>query len=485
MEAAAAGGDGGAGGGASGEAGDFPQGGGGGGAARGPRVCRDFASKNACNFGDKCKFSHDLSGLTGADGAAAGGAGGASAGGAAGGAAGGGAVADSYEENVQIQSDMVKFLLKDQGSVIGAIHRRFGTSNERIKNSAFEEFVTITVKGPKENVQAAIKAIEHAIGIEGQQRREARYQYAANELEYNKRAISYLLAGNFKNRGTALELSPATLLAVAQTFRFVPPPRIQHFVIYTGALDKEKNERLALLMKPFTAVQALLFAPFNRLDEMEKRASQLKAVFHDVAPVFVQREHSKVDRMRHFEAFKKGNGPPTDAGAVQRLLVTTVDFAKLARKVQIPYVNLVVHYNASDKETYAHQAMCTGRRGRPGISLLFANQEFSKELVEGLRQDNDVTVLDASPASIAAWNTAVAGLTYDAASQPLTEVGDYPEDNWQEELRKEEERMKAEGIVKKEPPKPKPKQKRAPKKDAAGAAPAASAGPTWERAAPK
>jgi len=401
------------------------------------RACRDFHTKGNCGFGAECKFSHDLN-ATGAD----------------------GIQQDSYEENVTIHADMVKFLLKDGGKAIGAIHRQYHTSNERIKNlAAFEEYVTFAVRGQKENVQNAIKAIEHVIGIEGQQRREARYKYASQELEYNLRSIDYLVAGNLKNRGTPLELSPASLLSIAQTFRFTEPPKIKHFVVYAGVTDREKNEKLAPLLKGFKAIQGMLFVAHNRVEEMEKRASATKAAFRDVAPTFVHREYNKEDRMKQFEEFKKGTGV-TDDGLVQRLLVTTNDFAKLARKVPIPFANLVVHFNATDKETYAHQMNCTGRRGKTGISLLVASIEFSKELIEGLKKDNEIVILDGSQASTSAWNQAVSEVGYDATNAPLTEKEDYPGENWQEDLKKQKEKEAAEGKVKQAPPKPKPKQKK-------------------------
>lgn len=418
------------------------------------RACRDFHTKGSCEYGAECKFSHeaDAPGLDAV-------------------------VADSYEENVTIHADMVKFLLKDNGKAIGAIHRQYHTSNERIKQlAAFEEFVTFAVRGTKENVQNAIKAIEHVIGIEGQQRREARYKYASNELDYNLKSIDYLVAGNLKNRGTPLELSAASLLAVAQTFRFVEPPKVRHFVLYAGVTDREKNEKLVPFLKNLKAIQALLFVPHNRIEEMEKRASATKAAFRDVSPTFVHREFSKEDRMKQFEEFKKGTGA-TEEGLVQRLLVTTNDYAKLARKVTIPFANLIVHFNATDKETYAHQMNCTGRRGKVGISLLVASLEFSKELVEGLKKDHEIVILDGSSASAAAWHQAVAEVGYDSVAAPLTEKGDYPGENWQEDLKKEKEKDDAEGKVKQAPPKPKPKAKK-PAKAAVAAAPAA---PAWGR----
>ncbi len=413
---------------------------------RGVRACRDFHTKGSCEYGANCKFSHDLN-AAGAE----------------------GVVADSYEETITIHADMVKFLLKDSGRAIGAIHRQFHTTNERIKNiAAFEEYVTFAVRGAKENVQAALKAIEHVIGVEGQQRREARYKYASHELDYNLKSIDYLVAGNHKNRGTPLELSPASLLAVAQTFRFIEPQKIRHFVVYAGATDREKNEKLLPLIKSFKAIQAMLFVPHNRVEEMEKRASATKAVFRDVAPTFVHREHGKEERMKQFEEFKTGQGA-TEEGLYQRLLVTTNDFAKLARKVNIPFANLIVHFNAADKETYAHQMNCTGRRGKTGISLLVASVEFSKELIEGLKKDHELTILDGSAASLNAWNQAVAEVGYDSAKSPLTEKDDYPGENWRDELTKQKEKEAAEGKVKQAPPKPKPKAKKA--KPATGPAP--------------
>jgi hypothetical protein len=430
------------------------------------RACRDFHSKGSCAYGGECKFSHDLNAPPSPDDSPAGS-------GVGGGGAAAHAVADSYEENVTIQAEMVKFLLKDQGRAIGAIHRQFHTSNERIRPAtAFEEFITFAVRGSKENVQNAIKAIHHAIGMESQAQREARYQYAAKELEFNLRSVDHLLAGNAKNKGTCLELSPASLLAVAQTFRFPEPAKVHHFVVYAGVTDKEKNERLVSLLKVFPAIQAMLFVPHNRVDEMEKRASTTRVAFRDVPPVFVHRDLSKEERMKNFESFKAGNAPASDAGLINRLLVTPNDFAKLARKVAIPYVNLVVHFNATDKETYAHQMNCTGRRGKPGISLLVASPEFSKELVDGLRKDHEITVLDGSAASTDKWLQTIAALSFDSAATPLTEADDYPGRNWQTELQQEKERLEAEGIVKQAPPKPKPKAKKQIRGHAGGAPPA-------------
>ena len=75
-----------------------------------------------------------------------------------------------------------------------------------------------------------------------------------------------------------------------------------------------------------------------------------------------------------------------------------------------------------------------------------------------------------SASHLHAWNQAVAEVGYDATNAPLTEAGDYPGENWQEDLKKQKEKEAAEGKVKQAPPKPKPKQKKANKGAASGQA---------------
>jgi len=338
--------------------------------------------------------------------------------------------------------------------------------------------VSMGIRGPTiEAVRGAIKDIYHVVGVESANLRESRFQYAKDELKFNQRAVEYLLAGNVKNQGTPLALSPATLERVVSTFRFQPPPVVHHFLYVAGPNDKEKFDAIAPLLNMFKdkGFQAILFTTLERTLEMEKRAAMTKNIFPNVVPIFAHREQAKEVRMSNFDAFKQG--AVTESGVKNRLVITSDDFAKYAYKVGIPYVNFVIQFCLRTKEFYTLQAMCAGRHNTPGISLTFATISDT-DAVKDLEKSVTLHHLGTDPkfdANKELFAECVRKLVFDTVANPLTQSTDFPPDNWRASLEEEKKKEAERNHVRVEPPKRKPKGKRGDRKEKAAVAVAATA----------
>lgn len=342
---------------------------------------------------------------------------------------------DSYEEEITVPWDSVRLLLGNKAEKLNRINIMCLTSNSRIeKPDAFRTSFTFKVRGSKEGVQRAKAEIEKYVGITNAKNKEARFQYANHELDRNQAACRALALANVHNKGTPYELSEETLKRVIETFRFNKPPKISQFWSLSGIADKEKFETVAKVVKSFKGIQCVLFAEANRVVEMQKRANFTASAF-GVTPQFLHREMAKEERMKALEAFKKGE--VNDKGVVQRLLVTNNDYAKFARKVVIPYVNLVVHFAMPrTKEIYFLQTMCTGRHGLPGISWMFVLHGDSQQEREW-EQSLPLQQFDEKE-----FEAAVSTLTYDTVAAPLTTEEADPPANWREQLAEEEKEKK-------------------------------------------
>lgn len=346
-----------------------------------------------------------------------------------------------YVETISVPTESVKLLLGNKAEKLHNINYRCGTTNSRIERpDSFDEFISFDLRGTKEGVEKARQEIEDFVGITSSKDREARFNYAKNELERNEMAVAYLLAANVLNKGTDYELSENVVQRVAKTFKFQSEPKITQFwVLSTSEKDKDKFETLMPLVKQMEGIQCIIFTEVKRVQEMHKRAKQTAEALGVKNPQFVHRDMSKEDRMLALEAFKKGE--VNENGVLQRVLVTNNDYAKLARKVLIPYCNLVLHFSMpKNKEVYLHQSMCTGRKNRPGISLLFTSN------YDAALQKEWSGSLPLQELSIREWEQAVKEVQYDKEDNQLTlEAADPPSD-WRERIVKEAEekaRLKA------------------------------------------
>lgn len=380
--------------------------------ARKTRPCRPFFSAEGCKYGDDCKYSHDpeLTAEMSKSNASI--------------------SRDQYEENVVVPWDSVKLLLGNKASRLSAINQECGTTNSKIDRP--EDYATtysFKIRGSPSGVARAKLLIEKFVGMTGQQLKEARFNYANEELKHNTRAVQLAAQSNLNNKGTPYELSEAVMKRLVSTFRF-QQPNISHIWAMSGTQDKEKFDTVQKFVPKLKGVQAIIFTDQKRVPEMQKRAAQTCAAFGVKTAQFVYPGMTKEERMTALEAFKRGE--PNENGVISRLLVTTNDYAKLARKVLIPFVNLVVHFSVpKTKEMYLHQAMCTGRNGHKGISLILLpadNVSLAREYAQSLpiaefRED--------------AFAKEAETLVYETPSNTLTDPMAEPEPNWKEALEKE------------------------------------------------
>jgi len=250
-------------------------------------------------------------------------------------------------------------------------------------------------------------------------------------------SVEYLCAANLKHHDSPLELSTTVLQRVARSFRFQHEPRVTQFWSLSNGTDKDKFETLQPLVKQFKGIQCIIFAEPNRVEEMAKRSKQTAEALGVKNPQFVHRKLSKEDRMRALEAFKQGE--VNEHGVRQRVLVTNNDYAKYARKVLIPHVNLILHFSMpKTKELYLHQTNYAGRNNHEGISLLFIThhdatlqKEWSSALY--LRELSNRTFEDATRK-----------VAYDTENEPLTHPNADPEPLWRENWEREKAEKAAE-----------------------------------------
>jgi len=393
------------------------------------RVCRDFFDQG-CGYGAECRFSHDV------DQHSAEGANQSNA----------PLNRETYKEEISVPWDSVKLLLGNKAEKLNRINYRCGTTNSRIeKPEAFHQTYSFELRGTPEGVKKAKIEIEQFVGITSAKQREARFQYANHELERNCLSVEYLCAANVKNQGGPFELSTSVLQRVARTFRFQHEPKVTQFwTLSSNGTDKDKFESLVPLVKQMKGVQAIIFAEPNRVEEMQKRSKQTAEALGVKNPQFVHRKMTKEERMAALEAFKKGEA--NEQGVLQRVLVTNNDYAKYARKVLIPYVQLVLHFSMpKTKELYLHQTNCTGRGNHEGISILFITHH------DATTQKEWSSALDLKELTGRGFEEALRKVEYDTKENPLTSEKADPEPNWREAWEKEKvEKEKAKAAFKAE-----------------------------------
>ena len=399
--------------------------GGEGGAPGKSRVCRQFFSpEGSCKYGDQCKYSHDPEQHKKEV---------ENGGGLPATRSGDHPTRAAYSEVFEVPSDTVKFLLGNKAEKLRQIHELCHTSNEKFeKPTVFAETIPFTIFGTPENVARAKAEILKAVGVKNQEDQKARFEFANNELQFNLRSVSLLAAANIRNQeAPGLALSESVLQRVIGTFRFEEKQQIHHFWSFSSISDKEKLEEVGKIVGQMKGVQAILFTESNRVVDMSKNPGRTARAFHGVKPHFMTREMDKKERMEALEAFK--NGEPNEHGVRQRLLVTTVDYAKFARKTLIPFVNLVIHFSMpKTKEIYLVQSLCAGRKNTHGASLIFVTahdnptfKEWEQSMkFEDLKEEQ-------------AFARIVPSFVYDTVSNPLTTAEADPPANWRELLQKE------------------------------------------------
>eukprot|EP00796_Vickermania_ingenoplastis_P008677 gene8677-6100_t len=334
-----------------------------------------------------------------------------------------------HSTEVTVPSQRIKFLLGVHGSRLKTINEKYGVTNDQITVSQMSEgTISFHIHGKTaESVQAAKNEICAAVGLLNEEKKKDRFFYVVNELELHTDTARLLCAYNTANKGTPYEVSENILRSIISTFRFVPHQEVRHFFINTGPGDKDKLDYLSKLVAQMDGVQAIIFCEANRVQEMSKGAFRISRCMNNVSPIFVHPGMPKAERMTALEEFKKG--APNDRGILQRLLVTTGDYAKLARKCEIPYVNFVIHFSQpKSEEFYALQSNVVGRSGTVGASILCVCPTKGGDHFKELQKTIDFTELDSDER----FSETAKQLTYDTEESPLTSTDAYPPADWRE-----------------------------------------------------
>lgn len=330
---------------------------------------------------------------------------------------------DAHSTEITVPSQRIKFLIGQRGSKLKAINDKYGVRNDPISISQSTEGTTsFHIYGKSaESVEAAKNEIAAAVGFLNEDKKKERFLCVVNELDRNTHAARLLCVCNKLNEGTPRHLSEKILRNVISTFRFLPRQKIKHYYINTGAADKDKLDRVSKLVAQLKGVQAIIFCEATRVRDMNKGAYRISRCMNNVAPVFVHPAMPKEERMRELEKFK--NGTPNENGIRQRLLVTTVDYAKLAQKFEIPFVNFVIHFALpKSQEFYALQSNVVGRNGTVGASILCVCSSKSSEHLTDLQKEIDFDGLDSDES----FSSTALELTYDTEAAPLTSEDAYP-----------------------------------------------------------
>jgi hypothetical protein len=392
------------------------------GSSEGPkRSCRQFFTPEGCKFGDNCKYVHDSEiykreseGTQTRSNDNIG--------------------RDSYSEVVNVPTDAIKFLLGDKAARLRHINEICGTTNSKIeKPPNFSETYPIAFFGTPESVGRAKAELLKAVGFKSQDDKRARFEYANNELAHNIRSVNLLAAINARRETDGNALSEAVLKRVAETFRFDVPQKVRHFFVNCSQADKEKFEFVSKITSQLKGIQAIVFTEPQRVVEMSKAPGpqKISRAFNNVKPLFLHRELTKVERMEALEAFK--NGEENEHGVKQRLLVTTADYAKLARKTLIPYVNFIANFSMPrTMEFFLLQSLCAGRHGTQGTSITFVtphDQPVHKEWTQ--------TIPFEEFRDEKSFATTASQLVYDTKANSLTTEAADPPTNWRELIEKE------------------------------------------------
>ncbi|CCW71065.1 unnamed protein product [Phytomonas sp. Hart1] len=293
-----------------------------------------------------------------------------------------------------------------------------------------QETFTLKLYGnSKDSLQKAAEAMLSVVGVKGREERKIRSEYFINELDINTRAVKLLAACNILNEGTPHHLSEKVIRSIVSTVRFVRPQSVRHFFVTSTNGDREKLDVVSKIISQVKGVQAIMFCEQKRVESFatEGGIQRLTKHFNGVHPKFLYRKMSKEERMKNLEEFK--HGAENENGVKQRLLVTNEDYAKLARKTIIPFVNLVINLNVPRDEFYVVQSLVAGRQGTVGISFQFVSQmdtgKFAdiKDLVNFEEYTNEQE-----------FREAVLKLSYDTRDAPLTSPDAEPQDDWREHL---------------------------------------------------
>ncbi|RNF04294.1 hypothetical protein TraAM80_05207 [Trypanosoma rangeli] len=336
---------------------------------------------------------------------------------------------EDYCEICEIPTQRIKFLLGNKAERLRLIHAQNHTHNKPFPRveSDVEKFELRVYGSDPQSVLQTKKMILAHVGVKKEEEQRNRLQYTINELKSNQRSAKLLAACNAKNEGTPRELSESSLKSIISYFRFEKQQDIRHFYLNVNN-DRLKLDKVANIVAQLRGVQAIMFCDQKRVMEMSKVTQKISRFFNGVTPLFLHRELPKAERMQILQDFK--DGEENDNGVRERLLVTNEDYAKLARKTLIPYVNLVINYVVPrTEEYYLLQSLVAGRNDTVGVSILCVSA-YDQSTFHDLQQNIPFTVIE-EESDFA--ETAVQ-LVYDTTANPLTEEDADPPSDWRDKL---------------------------------------------------
>ncbi|RNF14237.1 uncharacterized protein Tco025E_06130 [Trypanosoma conorhini] len=382
------------------------------------RACNHFFS-GGCKFGDHCRYSHDKEvydkevaehGQPQRPREAIGNT-------------------EDYSEICEVPTHRIKFLLGNKAERLREIHAENHTHNKPFTRveSDIEKLELVLYGSDPQSVLQTKKMILALVGVRKEEEQRNRLQYTINELQSNQHSAKLLAACNLKNEGTARELSESSLKSIISFFRFEKQQDIRHFYLNINH-DRLKLDKVAKIVAQLRGVQAIMFCDHKRVMEMSKVSAKIARFFNGVMPLFLHRELPKAERMQVLQEFK--DGEENENGVRERLLITNEDYAKLARKTLIPYVNLVINYVVPrTEEYYLLQSLVAGRNGTVGASILCVGA-YDRSTFHNLQQNIPFTVIE-EESDFA--ETAVQ-LVYDTTANPLTDEDADPPKDWREKL---------------------------------------------------
>jgi len=345
----------------------------------------------------------------------------------------------NHEVTVEISPpELVGVLMAHDCRRLLSIHLKYGTSNDKIdkERDGGGMSVSMVLYGPTEEaVQAAKEEVMREVGIFKKERQDERFQYGLHELQHNLKSVATICAANTRNQGAAYQLSDKAIKALVTSFRFQEQNNITNFTCSSATNDKDKTDLLSECVNKMKGAHVIIFAEPERVKEMSK-SGRCQRAFKTANIAFMHRDVPKAERMQMLEDFK--NGKENEDGVRTRVLVTTQDYAKLARKIEIPFVNFVVHFTVpKSPEYFLLQNNCCGRNGKPAVSILFCLSNDADSLV-ALR--NSFTFSDFTQPD---FERASKGLIYDTVAAPLTTAEADPPANWRELLDEEKAEKEA------------------------------------------
>eukprot|EP01059_Diplonema_ambulator_P033417 TRINITY_DN6975_c0_g2_i1.p1 TRINITY_DN6975_c0_g2~~TRINITY_DN6975_c0_g2_i1.p1 ORF type:complete len:499 (+),score=198.67 TRINITY_DN6975_c0_g2_i1:182-1678(+) len=311
---------------------------------------------------------------------------------------------DVLQIEVRIPTFTVPFLLANKAAKLNHINHKYGTTNSRInKPEASDQSseTTFSLFGHPDVVEKAKNEIEKLVGIERRNKSEQRFQEAL--LGRTKMVTSLLYALNARRltAGAETALKAETIPEHVSQFLFCSPySHIQQFYINVTEKPRSKVDTLGKILHSVTTCQALVFCSNHKhiSDLLEKRIKPEQ--LSGLKPEFLVPTMDKDAREVILKKFEDGTGPhdkityekkKDDKGKEgakeeeyvpkeieengfatnkNRLLITSDDYARFARKNPIPYVSLVFCYDApKTKESYLYRIGCCGRGGKRGVAI--------------------------------------------------------------------------------------------------------------------